>query len=126
MSDGPDIEHSAAISGDDLIRTLAALANPHRLRVLAALMGERRYVSQLARELGIGRPLLHLHLRRLEEAGLVRGSLELSEDGKAMKFYEVTPFRLELTPETISAAAATLESEAGSENDAQDMKEGRT
>ena len=126
MSDGPDIDHSAAISGDDLIRTLAALANPHRLRVLAALMGERRYVSQLARELGIGRPLLHLHLRRLEEAGLVRGSLELSEDGKAMKFYEVTPFRLELTPETISAAAATLESEAGSENDAQDMKEGRT
>ena len=126
MSDGPDIDHSAAISGDDLIRTLAALANPHRLRVLAALMGERRYVSQLARELGIGRPLLHLHLRRLEEAGLVRGSLELSEDGKAMKFYEVTPFRLELTPETISAAAATLESEAGSENDAQDMNEGRT
>ncbi len=126
MSDGPDIDHSAAISGDDLIRTLAALANPHRLRVLAALMGERRYVSQLARELGIGRPLLHLHLRRLEEAGLVRGSLELSEDGKAMKFYEVTPFRLELTPETISAAAATLESEAGSESDAQDMNEGRT
>lgn len=55
----------------------------------------------------MGRPLLHLHLRRLEEAGLVRGSLELSGDGKAMKYFEVTPFTVHLTPVTI-ATAATL------------------
>ncbi|MDQ2653289.1 MAG: helix-turn-helix domain-containing protein [Chloroflexota bacterium] len=106
MSDGTDV----TITGDDLLRILSALANPHRLRVLAALTGGRNYVSQLARELGMGRPLLHLHLRRLEEAGLVQGSLELSPDGKAMKFYEVTPFRVELTPMLIAAAAATLAS----------------
>jgi DNA-binding transcriptional ArsR family regulator len=106
----------AAVSGDDLLRIFAALANPHRLRVLAALTGKRTYVSQLARDLGIGRPLLHLHLRRLEEAGLVHGSLELSEDGKAMRFYEVAPFRVELTPALIAAAAASLSSESGSDN----------
>jgi DNA-binding transcriptional ArsR family regulator len=108
MMDADDGDQTSALPGDELLRVLSALASPHRLRVLAALAGGRNYVSQLARELGMGRPLLHLHLRRLEEAGLVRGSLELSVDGKAMKYYEVTPFALELTPEVIAAAAATL------------------
>ena len=58
--------------GDRLLTVLSALDNPHRLRVLAALQaGGRNYVSQLAREIGISRPLLHLHLNKLEEAGLV-------------------------------------------------------
>jgi Bacterial regulatory protein, arsR family len=44
--------------GDQLLAMLAALANPHRLRIIAALAsGGRNYVSQLARELGISRPL---------------------------------------------------------------------
>ena len=58
---------------------LAALANPHRLRIIAALAaGGRNYVSRLAREIGISRPLLHLHLQKLEDAGLVTSQLELS------------------------------------------------
>lgn len=95
-------------TGDELLRALTALANPHRLRIVAALAGERNYVSRLARELGISRPLLHMHLRRLEAAGLISGSLELSADGKAMKFFEVTPFALSVTPATIAAAAPSL------------------
>jgi len=81
-----------------MLKILAALANPHRLRVIAALVGGRNYVSQLARELGMSRPLLHLHLQRLEAAGLVVGKLELSADGKAMKYFEVAPFSIVLTP----------------------------
>src|SRR3954451_8570478 len=95
-------------SGDDLVEMLAALANPLRLRIVATLAGGRNYVSRLAREIGMSRPLLHMHLQRLEAAGLVVGSLELSEDGKAMKYFEVAPFTLHLTPESISAAARTL------------------
>lgn len=101
-------DDKADVSGDELLRTLAALANPHRLRILAALAGGREYVSRLAREIGMSRPLLHMHLKRLEAAGLVSGELELSQEGKAMKYYEVTPFALTLTPEVISAAARTL------------------
>jgi predicted transcriptional regulator len=96
------------LTGDDLLRVLATLANPHRLRVVAALAGERNYVSQLARELGISRALLQVHLRKLEAAGLVTAAIEVSPDGKAMKFYDVAPFALELTPQTIMAAARTL------------------
>src|SRR5471030_644774 len=95
--------------GDQLLATLAALANPHRMRVVAALAsGGRNYISQLAREIGISRPLLHLHLQKLEEAGLVTSRLELSRDGKALNYFEVTDFGIELTPAAIARAAASL------------------
>lgn len=105
----------SGLPGDDLLKVLSALANPHRLRILSALAGGRNYVSQLAREIGMSRPLLHMHLQRLEAAGLVSGTLELSEDGKAMKYFEVAPFALRLTPETIAEAARTLTGERESE-----------
>lgn len=98
----------SSLSGDDLLKALSALANPHRLRILATLTGGRNYVSQLAREIGMSRPLLHMHLQRLEAAGLVTGALELSDEGKAMKYFEVAPFALRLTPETIAEATRTL------------------
>lgn len=89
-----------------LLTTLAALDNPHRLRIIGALHRDgRNYVSQLARKLNLSRPLLHLHLQKLEEAGLVTSQLELSTDGKALKYFEVTDFHLLLTPATITAAA---------------------
>jgi DNA-binding transcriptional ArsR family regulator len=100
------------MTGDALLKVLATLANPHRIRVVAALAGERNYVSQLARDLGISRALLQVHLRKLEAAGLVSASVEVSEDGKAMKFYEVAPFALNLTPEAIRTAARTLSTDS--------------
>jgi predicted transcriptional regulator len=97
------------IAGDPLLAMLAALANPHRLRIIAALTtGGRTWVSALARQIGISRPLLHLHLQRLQEAGLVASRLELSADGKALNYFEVMPFALELTPAAIAAAAPSL------------------
>lgn len=95
-------------TGDELVAILAALANPLRLRIVATLATGRDYVSHLAREIGGSRPLLHMHLQRLEAAGLVAGTLELSEDGKAMKYYEVTDFDLHLTAATLAEAARTL------------------
>ena len=99
---------TTGMTGDDLLRMLATLANPHRMRVVAALAEERNYVSQLARELGISRALLQVHLRKLEAAGLVSAAIEVSQDGKAMKFYEVAPFAVQLTPKTIMVATRTL------------------
>jgi predicted transcriptional regulator len=99
------------ITGDELVRVLAALANPQRLRIVATLAGGRRYVSELARAIGLGRPLVHMHLQRLEAAGLVEGSLELSADGKAKKYFSALPFSFVLTPESLVQAAATLTTE---------------
>lgn len=95
--------------GDRLLAMLAALSSPHRLRIVAALQaGGRNYVSQLARELGLSRPLLHLHLQKLEDAGLVTSRLELSADGKALNYFEIADFLLELSPAAIAQAAASL------------------
>lgn len=98
-------------SGDALVETLSALANPVRLRILGTLAGGRDYVSNLARVVGISRPLLHMHLQRLEAAGLVVGTLELSTDGKAMKYFELAAIDLHLTPDVLAAAARSLTTE---------------
>ncbi len=88
---------------------LSALANPHRLRIIGALKSDgRNYVSQLAREVGISRPLLHLHLQKLEDAGLVTSELEVSSDGKALNYFSVTRFSVQLTPHAIATAIRTL------------------
>ena len=100
---------TAHLTGDQLLAMLAALSNPHRLRIIAALQTSgRNYVSQLAREIGISRPLLHLHLQKLQDAGLVTSKLELSQDGKALNYFEVNDFDFELTPAAIAKAAHSL------------------
>jgi DNA-binding transcriptional ArsR family regulator len=127
MSENPAPAQGPELTGDALLKVLGALGNPHRMRIVAALSDGRDYVSRLARELAIGRPLLHMHLQRLEAAGLVRGELELSEGGKAMKFFELTPFCYTLTPEVVARAARTLTAEGkddkGKDTEKNTMKE---
>jgi predicted transcriptional regulator len=98
-----------APTGDALLRILTALGNPHRMRIVAALVENRTYVSALAREIGISRPLLHMHL--------VTGTLEAADDGKTVKYYDVTPFVCELTPHTVARAAATLTDDGAGRSD---------
>lgn len=93
-------------TSDDLHAVLSALANPHRLRIVAALSYGRNYVSQLAREIGMSRTLLALHLRRLEAAGLVVGASETSDAGTAIKYYVVAPFDVRVSPERIAAVVS--------------------
>ena len=89
-----------------LLAVLGALASHVRLNVLSHLQGGPRHVSRLARDLGVGRPLLHMHLDKLEAAGLVRSQLELSEAGKALRVYTLVDFALTITPDVITAALA--------------------
>jgi ArsR family transcriptional regulator len=99
---------AAPPTGDELVMMLAALANPIRLRIMAKLAVRRDYVSNLAREIGVSRPLLRMHLQRLEEVGLVVGTMELSDDGKALKYFEVTDFDLHLSASALAEAAESL------------------
>jgi len=52
----------------------------------------------------MSRPLLYMHLDKLEKAGLVTGHLELSDDGKAMKYFELAPFDLRVTADAVVEA----------------------
>jgi DNA-binding transcriptional ArsR family regulator len=91
-----------------LLAVLAAIGHAQRLRIIAELAGGRVHVSELARRLGLSRPLLYMHLERLEKAGLVVGHLELSPDGKAMKYFELVPFELRLAVQTIVDAVRAV------------------
>ncbi|HEY7259877.1 MAG TPA: winged helix-turn-helix domain-containing protein [Trebonia sp.] len=93
-------------TSEELVAMLTAIAHPLRLQIIAELAGGRVHVSELARRLGMSRPLLYMHLDRLEKAGLVTGQLELSEDGKAMKYFELVPFDVRVTAETVVRALA--------------------
>jgi DNA-binding transcriptional ArsR family regulator len=97
-------DQGVTLTSDELLTVLTAVANPHRMRIVAELRDGRVHVSELARRLGMSRPLLYMHLDKLEKAGLVAGQLELSADGKAMKYFELAPFDLHLTAETIIMA----------------------
>ena len=100
------------MNADELAKRLTAVASVQRLRILANLAAGTVHVSELARRVGMSRALLYMHLTKLEEAGYVTGHLELSDDGKALKIFEVVPFSLTVDQAAITAAvAATNESE---------------
>jgi DNA-binding transcriptional ArsR family regulator len=85
---------------------LAAVGHAQRLRIIAELAGGRVHVSELARRLQLSRPLLYMHLARLEGASIVTGQLELSADGKALKYYELVPFDVHVNIDMVLAALA--------------------
>src|SRR6266700_5125208 len=107
-----------SLNSEELLAVLAAVGHPQRLRVIAELAAGRVHVSELARRLGLSRPLLYMHLDRLEKAGVVTGHLELSGDGKAMKYFELAPFELRVTVQDIVAAV-----HADTEQGGNDLKE---
>ena len=97
----------------DLLALLGAIGHPQRLRVIDALADGRVHVSELARRLELSRPLLYLHLERLERAGLVVGELELSDSGRAMKYYELADFDVHITVERVRAAVRAADADRG-------------
>ena len=96
------------LTGDELLVLFEALSNPHRLNIISVLSFGRQYVSQLARDTEMSRPLLYMHLKKLELAGIVKSEMELSEDGKAMKYYELISFDFRINQEMITKAVKTL------------------
>ncbi len=92
---------SGIYSGDDIVKVFDSLSHPMRIQIMGVLAHGRQYVSELARTVNISRPLLYMHLQKLEAAKLIKGNLEVSEDGKAMKYYEIQPFDLKVTPDTL-------------------------
>lgn len=102
------MENKLPQNGDELLALFEALSNPHRLNIISILSVNRQYVSQLARDAEMSRPLLYMHLKKLEQAGIVKSEMEISDDGKAMKYYELVPFEFQINQESIKEALKTL------------------
>ena len=92
----------------DYTKLFDALSHPMRIKVIGVLLEKRRYVSELAKIMNMSRPLLYMHLKKLEEAAIVTGSYEISETGKSMKYYEAKSFDIHLTPDMIISLSETI------------------
>jgi len=64
------------MSDEDIAEFFSALGHPIRIKILRILSKGDKFVSELAKEMGISRPLLYLHLNKLEKAGLVETYVE--------------------------------------------------
>ncbi len=81
-----------------LAQILDALGNEHSLAIMAKLANGECYVSELAKAIGISRPLLYLHLKKLENAGLVESEIRhFEEPPYTKKFYKAKNFELILS-----------------------------
>jgi predicted transcriptional regulator len=83
----------------DLIEKLSALGHEYRLKILTSLTDGEKYLSEIAKEVGISRALAKVHLNKLEKANLVVSRTELLEDeARALRYYKLQDFHIELSP----------------------------
>jgi len=94
-------------SVEDLVRVGRALSNPLRVRILLVLARRPTFIQDVAQSLHIPYALAHMHLKILEEAGLVEGSYVVEERPKPhlRKVYRVRDFRLVIDRELLERLA---------------------
>ena len=93
---------------EDYVNIFDALSHPVRIKIVGILAEGRQYLSELARLVNISRPLLYMHLKKLETARLVTSAMELSESGKAMKYYALEDFGLHVTKELLNHLSQSI------------------
>jgi DNA-binding transcriptional ArsR family regulator len=70
----PAAQRACADAGAQLDRTLAALADPHRRRVVEVLRAGPRPAGEIAKAVGLAPPAMSRHLRTLRRSGVVEES----------------------------------------------------
>jgi len=76
---------------DMMLRTLAALSDPHRIRIVELLRERPRTVNEVAQASGLRQPQTSKHLKVLSEAGIVKAEIQGNR-----RLYRLTkdPFRV--------------------------------
>lgn len=88
---------------EELAEKLSALGHPTRLRILRELTRGEKYLSEIAKGVGISRALAKVHLKKLREAGLVESRVVLLEDeARALRFYRLRDFEVHVSSETLA------------------------
>jgi ArsR family transcriptional regulator len=90
------------VEDEELAAKLKALGHISRLQILTALTEGEKYLSSIAKEVGISRALAKVHLKKLRDAGLVETRTVLLEDeARALRYYKLVDFHIELSPEEL-------------------------
>ena len=108
----PAHEGAGRLSGRDLDRTFAALADPTRRAVVEILRDRPRRAGELAHELGSMPAGISRHLRVLRESGLVTEEV-LAEDAR-VRLYRLERDRFEALRSWVEDVEAFWSSQLGS------------
>lgn len=102
-------------SPEDLLRVAKALSHPLRLKILLHLARRPTYIQDIAQTLGIPYALAHMHLKVLEEAGLVEGTYVVEEKPKPhlRKIYRLRDFKLVVDRQVLEELAKSQDSQRG-------------
>jgi len=83
---------------------LKALGHPIRLRIIKLLTeeGVDMYLNEIANKLRINRANAKIHLKNLENAGILKSRVVLVEgEAKALRFYRLLDFDIRVSPEML-------------------------
>lgn len=96
-------------SPEDLVRIGRALSNPLRVRILLMLVKNPTFIQDIAQSLHIPYALAHMHLKILEESGLIEGSYVVEEEPRPhlRKVYRVRDFRLIIDKQLLEQLAGS-------------------
>jgi ArsR family transcriptional regulator len=87
---------------NDLAKKLDALGHPLRLKIIATIAEDEKYLNEIANAIGISRALAKIHLKKLEKAGIVKSRIVTAEDeAKALRYYQLQPFDIRVTPQIL-------------------------
>ncbi len=92
------------MSTDNMAEKLKALAHPIRLNIatLLAKQGKDMYLNEMANALKINRALAKIHLKKLEQGGIVKSHVVLVEgEAKALRYYKLLDFDIRISPELL-------------------------
>jgi ArsR family transcriptional regulator len=96
------------VEDKELAAKLKALGHVSRLKILTALTEGEKYLSSIAKEVGISRALAKVHMKKLREAGLVKTRTVLLEDeARALRYYELIDFHIEISPKELRKRRGT-------------------
>jgi len=90
------------VEDGELAAKLKALGHISRLQILSSLTEGEKYLSAIAKDVGISRALAKVHLKKLRAAGLVETRVvTLEDEARALRYYKLNDFHIEISPEVL-------------------------
>ncbi len=87
---------------DEICKICDALSNPTRIKILSILNKKPMTIYDLSKYLKLSRPVLYAHMKKLENANLVKSETIL-EEGRAKRYYITKKFKLYIDNEVIDS-----------------------
>jgi ArsR family transcriptional regulator len=83
---------------------LHALSHPIRMKIILLFIKEKKdmYLNEIANNLGINRALAKIHLKKLEDAGIVKSWVVMVDgEARALRYYKLLDFDIHINRELL-------------------------